>query len=131
LRVSSVARARCSALFTAARLMSSASAVSAADQLSTCVSSSTARWRGGRYCSAATNASRMLSRRIARSSGVCASSAGSASLSGIGSTHVSRLRCGSAMSGFTSPGVSDTSSGRMRVRFVLLSASRQTFVAMR
>ena len=56
-RVSSVARARCRALLTEASLVSSISATSAARKPSTSRSTSTARWRGGRCCRAATNAS--------------------------------------------------------------------------
>ena len=59
-RVASVARARCSALLTAATDVSRLSATSAADQPSTSVRSSAARCLGGRCCSAATNARRML-----------------------------------------------------------------------
>ena len=45
----SVARARCSALFTAATLVSSAAAVSAAGQPRTSRAMSVARWRGGQH----------------------------------------------------------------------------------
>jgi len=45
--VASVARARCSALFTAAGLAWRICAVSAAEKASTSRSSSAARWRGG------------------------------------------------------------------------------------
>ena len=54
--------ARCRALFTAAGVVSSAVAVSLADQRSTSRRMSTARWRAGRCWSAATKASRMESR---------------------------------------------------------------------
>ena len=66
---SSVARARCSALLTEATLVSSSSATSVAFQRSTSQRISTARWRGGRCCSAATNASRIVSRATATSAG--------------------------------------------------------------
>ena len=66
---SSVARARWSALLTEATLVSSSSATSVACQRSTSQRISTARWRGGRCCSAATNASRIVSRATATSAG--------------------------------------------------------------
>src|SRR2546430_10785153 len=65
----SVTRARCSALFTDATLVSSSSATSFAFQRRTSHRISTARWRGGRCWSAATNASRMVSRATATSAG--------------------------------------------------------------
>ena len=68
-RSASVARARWSALLTDATLVSSSSATSVACQRSTSRRMSTARWRGGRCCSAVTNASRMLSRAAATSAG--------------------------------------------------------------
>ena len=123
---SRVALARCSALLTDATLVSRSSATSAAFQRSTSQRIRTARWRGGRCCSAATNASRIVSR-------VCATSAGSASSwsvssSGTGSIHVTsgsvfRL---SATGSWAGP----RSIGRAR-RTRLLSMSMQTFVAMR
>ena len=58
----SSARARCNELLTAAVVVSSKVATSAAGQVSTSRRISTARWRGGRCCSAATNASRRLCR---------------------------------------------------------------------
>ena len=75
--VSSVARARCSALFTEATLVSSSSAASLACQRSTSQRISTARCCGGRCWSAATNASLIVSLAIAASAG-----------SGVGSIHV-------------------------------------------
>ena len=57
-----VARARCSALFTAATLISSTAAVSFADQSSASRRIRTARWRGGRCWIAARNASSIVSR---------------------------------------------------------------------
>ncbi len=66
---SSVARARCSALLTDGTLVSSSSATSVAFQRSTSHRISTARWRGGRCWSAATKASRIVSRAAATSAG--------------------------------------------------------------
>ena len=66
---SSVARARWSALLTDATLVSSSSATSLERQRSTSHRISTARWRAGRCWSAATNASRIVSRETAASSG--------------------------------------------------------------
>ena len=66
---SSVARARWSALLTDATLVSRSSATSVAFQRSTSQRISTARWRGGRCCSAATNARRIVSRATATSAG--------------------------------------------------------------
>ena len=64
-----VARARCRALLTEATVVSSSSATSVACQRSTSQRISTARWRGGRCCSAATKASRIVSRSTAISAG--------------------------------------------------------------
>ena len=58
----SVARARCSALLTAATPISSSSATSRADQSSTSRRISTARWRGGRSWMTARNVSSIVSR---------------------------------------------------------------------
>ncbi len=82
---SSVARARWSALFTDATLVSSSSATSAAFHRSTSHRISTARWRGGRCWSAATKASRIVSRDSATSAG---SPSGAMARLGIGSIHV-------------------------------------------
>ena len=60
LRLARVARARWIALLMAGTDVSRHSAISDADQPSTSVSSSAARWRAGRCCSAATNARRVL-----------------------------------------------------------------------
>ena len=79
-----VARARCSALFTAATDVSSSSAISVACQRSTSARISAARCRGGRCCSAETNARRTVSRSIALSSGRCES--------GIGWSHTTSRR---------------------------------------
>ena len=65
----SVARARCSALFTDATVVSSAVAVSVAGQPSTSRAISVARCRGGRTCSAARNASSIVSRLTMTASG--------------------------------------------------------------
>ncbi len=64
-----VARARCSALFTEATLVSRSSATSVACHLSTSQRMSTARCRAGRCCRAATKASRIDSRAAATSAG--------------------------------------------------------------
>ena len=79
---SSVARARCSALFTEATLVSRSSATSAAFQRRTSQRMSTARWRAGSCWSAATNASRTDSRAPTIAAG---SPSGTTSASGIGS----------------------------------------------
>ena len=79
---SSVARARCSALLTDATLVSSSSATSVAFQRSTSRRISTARCRGGRCCSAATNARRIVSRATATLGRIVAS--GTTRPSGIG-----------------------------------------------
>ena len=68
--VASVARARCSALLTEATLVSSSSAASLACHFRTSHRMSAARCFGGRCCSAATKASRSVSRCSASSSGV-------------------------------------------------------------
>ena len=67
--LSSVACARCRALLTDAVVVSIASATSAAFQRSTSRRISTARWRAGRCCRAATNASRIVSRSVTTASG--------------------------------------------------------------
>jgi hypothetical protein len=122
----SVARARCSALLTDATVVPSSSATSAACQHSTSRRMSTARCRGGRCCSAATNASRMLSWNTARSAG--SPCAGGTAAPGIGSTQVS---AGIGWPGTVVAGTAgERSIGRAR-RDRPRSASRQTFVAMR
>ena len=122
---SSVARARWSALFTDATLVSSSSATSAAFQLSTSQRMRTARWRGGRYWSAATNARRIVSRETATSAG---SPSGVTSPSGTGSIHVTS----GSESRFSITGsrAGPRSIGRAR-RSLPFSMSRQTFVAIR
>ena len=86
-RSASVARARCSALLTEATVVSSSSATSLAFQRSTSRRISTARCRGGRCCSAATNASRIDSRGDGQLRRVAAGRAAPAA-SGIGSIQV-------------------------------------------
>jgi hypothetical protein len=72
-----VARARCSALLTAATLKSSSPAVSLVDQPTTSRRISTARWPGGRCWIAAMNASSIVSRSITTASGPSSPDAGS------------------------------------------------------
>ena len=81
----SVARARCRALLTETTVVPRSSATSAAGQQSTSRRMSTARWRGGSTCSAATKASRTVSRTTACSAGSAPS--GRTSRSAIGSSH--------------------------------------------
>ena len=81
-----VARARCSELLTAATLVPSSSAASAACQRSTSQRIRLARCRAGRCCRAATKASRMLSRTSATSAG--SASGGSTRSSAIGDTQL-------------------------------------------
>ncbi len=69
IRPSMAARARWSALLAAATVVPSISATSFAEKPSTSRRMSTARWRPGRCCSAATNASSTASRRSYRASG--------------------------------------------------------------
>ena len=83
----SVARARWRALLTDGTLVSSSSATSSACQRRTSRRISTARCRGGRCWSAATNASRIDSRATATSAG--SPPAGTTAASGIGSTQSS------------------------------------------
>ena len=124
-RSSSVARARWSALFTEATLVSSSSATSLAFQRRTSHRIRTARWRAGRCWSAATNARRIVSRWAT-------SSAGSVSavtrLVGIGSIQVtsgSVFRLDS-----TGSHAGPKSIGRARLER-LFSMSMHTFVAIR
>ena len=121
-----VARARCSALFTDATVVSSSSATSAACQRSTSRRISTARWRGGRCCSAATNASRIVSWATASSAG--SPSAGTAPRR---ASAGSRSPPGSVASGsvLAAP-AADRSIGRAR-RLRPRSMSRHTLVAIR
>ena len=83
-----VARARCSALFAAATLVSSSVAVSLAGQPSTSRTISAARCRGGSTCSAARNASSIVSRSTTTASGSSSLGAtSSSSRSGYGCSH--------------------------------------------
>ena len=83
-----VARARCSALFTAGSLTSSRSATSAARKPSTSLSTRTARCRGGRCWIAATKASAIDSLASYRASGPVPGRA--SQTSGYGSSHIRR-----------------------------------------
>ena len=69
-----VALARCSALFTEASLLSSMSATSDDRNPSTSLSTSTARCRGGRCCTAVTKASAIASLASYRASGPASAS---------------------------------------------------------
>ena len=119
-------RARCRALFTDTTLVSSSSATSVAFQRSTSRRISTARWRAGRCCSAATNASRMVSRDATSSAGSLA--VGITRLSGIGSSQVAS----GSMPGIGPEGLAASlrSIGRAR-RLRPFSMSRHTLVAIR
>jgi hypothetical protein len=110
---------------TDATLVSSSSATSLAFQRRTSRRMSTARWRAGRCCSAATKARRSVSRDIASSAG--SPSSGSTRLSGIGSSQVAS---GCVVSGLSMPPAGPKSIGRAR-RWRPSSIVRQTFVAMR
>src|ERR1700730_852255 len=79
------ARARCSELFTAAVVVPSSTATSAARQFRTSLKMRTARCLGGRCCSAAMRASRMLSRDVTMVAGSPGPPPTMAS--GIGSSH--------------------------------------------
>jgi hypothetical protein len=111
-----VARARWSALFVAATLVPSISAVSLAGQPSTSRAISAARWRGGRSWSVARKASSIVSRSTTIASG-------SSALGAISS----RRRSGYGWSHGTS--ANDVSFGTWRER--RRRVSRLTFVAMR
>jgi hypothetical protein len=97
--------------------VSSSSATSVACQRSTSQRISTARWRGGRCCNAATNARRIVSRSTAVSAG-----------SGVGCTQVTSA--GTFRFSKTGSREGPRSIGRTR-RSLLPSMSRQTFVAIR
>jgi hypothetical protein len=111
-----VARARWSALFAAATVVSRRDAVSLAVQPSTSRAINAARCRGGRTCMAATNASSIVSRSTTTASG-CSS---------VGATSSSK-RSGYGWSHATS--AKECIVGRRRV--LRRSMSRHTFVAMR
>jgi hypothetical protein len=115
--VASVARARCSALLIEAVLVSSSSAASLACHLSTSQRISAARCFAGRCCSAATKASRSVSRCSASSSGV-----------GSGVIHVTS----GSSARFSNSGSCAGPRSIGRARFSRpFSWSKQTFVAMR
>ena len=119
-----VARARCSALLTEATEVSSSSATSVACQRSTSRRMSTARWRGGRCCSAATKASRSVSRSAATSAG--SASGESTAESAIGRTQA--LSTSGAPSGAPASDDGPRSIGCAR-RWALPSMSRHTWLA--
>jgi hypothetical protein len=119
----SVDLARCNALVTDATVVSRRCATSSAFQHNTSRRISTALCRGGRCCSAATNARRIISRCTANSSGLLFISA---TLSGIGWIQI----CSDIGSSMAGPAFA----GRLRSmararRCALRSTSRQTFVA--
>ncbi len=121
-----MARARCSALFTDATVVSSKVATSAADQRSTSHKINTARCLGGRCCRAATKASRTELRRTACSAG---SATGWISRSdGIGWTKADSTRGEPSEAITGAEGDGDMSTGSAR-RLRDSSASRQTLVA--
>jgi hypothetical protein len=120
-----VARARCSALFTAGTEVPSVTAASAAGIFSTSHRISAARCRPGKYWSAATNASRMLSLETAISAG----SPDSTCESAIGDTQISSGRA-SPSSDSTGGEAGPRSIGSAR-RCLPRSMSRQMLVAIR
>jgi hypothetical protein len=97
-------------------------ATSAALNCSTSRSTSTARWRAGSSCIAATSASRMLPRSAARAAG------SSRRASGNGCSHGTSKSGTSGVAGSSLAATSPDGSGR-RVR--PSSAVRQAFVAIR
>ena len=109
--------ARWRAELTAADVVSSASAVSAAVQRSTSRRISTARWRGGRCCRAAMNASRMVSFSATRTAA-----------SGTGSSHGISWSSSRASPAIWSSVPSPAGSGRRGRPSRLV---RQTLVAIR
>ena len=121
-----VARARCSALFTDASLTSSMSATSPDRKPSTSRSTSAARCRGGSFCTAATNASAIVSRASYRASGPTPRSGNSSrKTSGYGSSQDgSPRRVGSE----AHDGPAGTGRGR---RALARSAFRHRLVAIR
>ena len=125
-RPSSVARARCSALLTDATEDSSSSATSLARQCRTSRRMSTARWRGGSCCSAATNASRSVSRDSATWAG--SASAPTRRAFAIGWTHACSGR--PSPSDESAPDAGPRSIGCAR-RCDPCSMSRQTLLAIR
>ncbi len=123
---SMVARARCSALFTEASLTSSMSAASEDRKPSTSRSTSAARCRGGSFCTAATNASAIVSWASYRASGpTTRSGTSSSNASGNGESHNgSPWRVGSD----AHEGPAGTGRGR---RALARSAFRHRLVAIR
>ena len=123
--VSSWARARCSRLLTATVVVPMASATSAAFHCRTSRSSSTARCRGDRCCSAAMNASRTDSREPTITDGSVGSLlARPAAAPATAPRHALRVRRSGSELGAPSP----VGSGR---RWRPSSAVRQVLVAMR
>ena len=122
----SVARARCSALFTAATLVPRSSATSSACQRNTSRRMRTARCFAGRCCSAATKARRTDSLAIAASTGSLV--ADTTRESGIGSIHI--VSSSGVPSGASALRAGPRSIGRAR-RWLAPFMSRHTFVAMR
>ncbi len=122
-----MARARCSALFTAGTLVPSVAAASVAGIRSTSHRISAARCRAGRCCSAVTNASLIVSRATAMSAGSPCS--GSTRSSAIGEIQASsgRQSPNSASTGGEAGPRSIGSARRCRPR----SMSRQILVAIR
>ena len=113
-RSCSVVRARPSALFADATVVSSSAAVSFADQPSTSRRISTARCRGGSSWITARNVSSIVSRDTTTASGSCSLGAiSSSSRSGYGCSH----------------GTSANECSDGRRRWLRRSASRQAFVA--
>ena len=106
--------------------VSSSSATSVACQRSTSRRISTARWRGGRCCSAATNASLSVSFCAASSAG--SASSGSTRASAIGRTQAFSIS--GAPSGASALEAGPRSIGTAR-RCALCSMSRQTLLAIR
>ncbi len=121
-----VARARCSALLTDATLVPSSSATSLACHRRTSRRMRTARCFGGRSCSAATNASLIVSFAAASSAG--SPSVGMTRESWIGRTQVCSTSGGPSVVAAVDEG--PRSIGRAR-RCEPLSMSRQTLWAMR
>jgi len=117
-----VARARCSALLTAAVDVSRVDATSAAEKSSTSRRISTARWRGGNSWTAATNASRSWPRSATTVAGSPTRASGS------GCNQLTSCPRTSASSGWSDGAPSPVGNGR---RARPSSAFRQALVAMR
>ena len=124
---SSRARARCNALLTAAVVVPSSSATSAARQASTSRRISTTRCRAGRCCNAAMSASRMPARDATTAAG--SPDAAASSASGMGWSHATSGRPGvGGMPGSSLGPPSPDGKGR---RLVCSSAVRHRLVAIR